>query len=401
MYLFCIDSLKLADDESIPDFLVKEKELYGKMDPSIRHHLQKRGLSIKENTYIGFDTEFTKSSLETNCLVSAQIAVTTKSYIKIPRVRRYQVSTVDEKTNKLIILSNNTTKFNYAKIEESIQKCIDEIRLIKYSRSDGEMLILSECLKMIKGLSYYEQDDYTTFSLPRSVIQPYIYYGNSFSLKEILEKSSTLAKKYLDESNGIIMDLIRTITKKDFSFKDGKDKLIGAIHQVFSDYSQVEAIGYGFDKPLTFKSGDIPVLAVPDDKRLTRYYLNELFSHKLCVTKMNCYYLIAHLTPADLSMLSDFNEVKEELTIVNGSFVTLGNPITYAGKSIHIRDTMLLAPGGSKSLANIGKLYSEEFNKVKINKEDLEDMQGFLFRDKEKFTEYALKDAIISLIHAS
>jgi hypothetical protein len=115
---------------------------------------------------------------------------------------------------------------------------------------------------------------------------------------------------------------------------------------------------------------------------------------------MKNYYLIAHLTPADLSLLSDFDEIKEELSIVNGSFVTLGKALKYSGKNIHIRDTMLLAPGGGRSLAAIGRLYGGVLNKLEITREDLENMQGFLERDKAKFTEYALRDAIISLIHA-
>ena len=52
--------------------------------------------------------------------------------------------------------------------------------------------------------------------------------------------------------------------------------------------------------------------------------------------------------------MSDFDDIKEELSIVNGSFVTLGDPLKYDDKTIHIRDTMLLAPGRSKSLASIG-----------------------------------------------
>jgi hypothetical protein len=99
-------------------------------------------------------------------------------------------------------------------------------------------------------------------------------------------------------------------------------------------------------------------------------------------------------------MLRDFNLIKEELSIVSGSFVTLGTPISVSGRRVHIRDTMLLAPAGSKSLASIGNLYSADFNKLKIGKGDLEDMQGFLIRDKDKFIEYALRDALISLIHA-
>lgn len=59
-------------------------------------------------------------------------------------------------------------------------------------------------------------------------------------------------------------------------------------------------------------------------------------------------------------MLSDFKEITEELSIVNGSFVSLGKAVNYCDRNIHFRVAKLLAPGGSKSLANIGQLYGEE-----------------------------------------
>jgi hypothetical protein len=200
------------------------------------------------------------------------------------------------------------------------------------------------------------------------------------------------------------MKLIKTISDKKFNLLEGRDKFCDEIYKVFGGYKEIEEMMGDNLTPLPLPLPLIPFDMLPalqDEKRLTRNYVNDLFDQKVSITKTKSYYIIAHLTPADLSLLSDFNDIKEELTIVNGSFVTVGKPITICGKRVHIRDTMLLAPGSSRSLANIGRLYSEEFNKVKINKEDLEDMQGFLIRDKEKFTEYALKDAIISLIHAS
>jgi len=76
-------------------------------------------------------------------------------------------------------------------------------------------------------------------------------------------------------------------------------------------------------------------------------------------------------------MLNDFDLIKEELSIVNGSFVTLKKPFFFEGVNIHVRDTMLLAPGGSKSLASIGSLYGKGFNKICIEKSEIEDMQTF------------------------
>jgi hypothetical protein len=148
---------------------------------------------------------------------------------------------------------------------------------------------------------------------------------------------------------------------------------------------------------------------------------------KLSVTKIRNNYFIAHLTNADLSMMSDFDTLKEELDIVNKCFVTLGKPIVIGNTNVIIRDTMLLAPQGCRSLEAIGGLYGEDFKKVDIAKDlseeqkeiftrDLtkeqkeklglnqyikENMDLLLKTDKNLFDSYAIKDAIIPLIHAS
>ena len=406
LYTLCIETLHdlsyPEDDNTVLALKALERELFGRLDPSIRQKIQNRGVSIKENIYIGFDTEFTKDGPETNLLVSAQLAVTTKIYVQIPLHQPYQISILDEKSNKIKYLNKSSSVLNYSKIETSIQMCVEKVRSLKYARNDAEMLVLTECLRMIKGLSYIEKDDFTTFCLPRSVIQPFIHYGNSFSLREIIEISSKLAKPSLEQSNNTLMTLLKDISSRNFNLLEGKEKMLEEVKKVYGDYGEIEKVGEGFDKPrplITFSDDFCEELS--GEKRLTRYYLYDLLSQRVSVTKTKNYYLIAHLTQADLSMLNDFDDVKEDLSIVNGSFITLAKPIKFRGKNVHIRDTILLAPGMSRSLSSIGKLYNEEFNKVKISKNDLEDMQGFLKRDKEKFTEYALKDAIISLIHAS
>ena len=66
---------------------------------------------------------------------------------------------------------------------------------------------------------------------------------------------------------------------------------------------------------------------------------------------------------------------------------------------MHIRDTMLLAPGGSKRLEDIGRLYGEGFEKISISQKDYENMGEFLKRDIVKFEEYAVRDALITLVH--
>jgi len=402
LYLLCLEELNkdltIEANDVVSDLRAKESELYSMLDPSIRHYIQKGGISIKEKVYIGFDTEFTKKNIDQNELISSQLAVTTQTCVQISRVGRYTLSKVDEITNELVKEKKNSPIFNYSKVETSIQMCITSIRKIKYEQHDINILVLTEGLKRIKGLSYYEHEDKIVFSLPRSLIQPYIHFGNSFSLKEIIQISSGIAKPHLGEIQIKFIKLMKDISSNNFSLQAGKAKLEEELDKKYGSFKEIAELKSEFEQLPMLQS---KIQEDLDEKRLTRKFMTDLFPQKVSLTKSRNYYIIAHLTQADLCLMDDFNEVKEDLSIVNGSFVTLGKPLKYCGRNIHIRDTMLLAPGGSKSLAKIGKLYGEAFNKISIRKEDLEDMQGFLIRDKAKFTEYALRDSLISLIHAA
>lgn len=413
LYKICLETLSstelsINNAEKIEELKLKENELYCRLDPSIRQYLQKRGISIKQNTYIGFDTEF-KIAGDLNHLISSQLAVTTKTTVKIPRIRGYTISKLDESSNKLLPISKTSTVLNYQKIENSIQMCIAEIRIKKYASYDVSLHQLTEGMKKLKGIQYLEEEDNTKFSLPRSIVQPYIHFGNSFSFKSLIDIASSIAKPHHDKTNSVLMEIIDKISAVKSNSLSGENLI---------DYDGVEKLEVGVDKTLPLiettsasqiieeeelhKIETLETIAskATSEKRLSREYISDLFPQKISVTRTRQYFVIAHLTPADLSLLSDFEEIKEELSILNGSFVTLGKPLKYLGKNIHIRDTMLLAPGPSKSLAAIGKLYGGGLDKLVIAKTDLEDMQGFLARDKVKFTEYALRDALISLIHA-
>jgi hypothetical protein len=114
-------------------------------------------------------------------------------------------------------------------------------------------------------------------------------------------------------------------------------------------------------------------------------------------------YIICHYSPADLSMLSDFEEIVERLSIVKKVFVSLGKPLPYEHSNVYIRDTYLLAPGGAQSLEKIGMLYEQEgkFDKIKISQREKEQMSLLLKRDPILFEKYAIRDAEITLKHAT
>lgn len=127
--------------------------------------------------------------------------------------------------------------------------------------------------------------------------------------------------------------------------------------------------------------------------------LDEL-SINLSIIRNN--FIIAHYNTADLSMLSDFNEIKEKLSIVGKSFVTLALPLRYEETFVYIRDTHLLSPGVMKSLQTLGYLYNKDgdFSKREIDKSDIVKMSNLLVRDKQKFVDYAMLDVKITIKHA-
>ena len=84
-----------------------------------------------------------------------------------------------------------------------------------------------------------------------------------------------------------------------------------------------------------------------------------------------------------MSILKDFTLFKDELDIVNKSFVTLGKPINFANSRIMIRDTMLLAPASKKSLSSIGKLY--DLKKYELSESEIRNMDLLLKDDPSKF----------------
>lgn len=123
--------------------------------------------------------------------------------------------------------------------------------------------------------------------------------------------------------------------------------------------------------------------------------------YQLSITVTRNLYISMHESSADLSILSDFDTFKEELSLVSGSFVTLGKALKFdfCKSKVNIRDTTLLAPPGSKSLKSIGKSYNEFYHKKDIGSYRGGNMRDLLKNDLARFKEYALQDAVITLKH--
>ena len=192
------------------------------------------------------------------------------------------------------------------------------------------MLIISETLKQIEGIKYFESGDSTTFSLPRSTIQPYIFFTSKVSLNEITQIAYNLSKEHLEGQYNTLMELFKGIKSNNFTSKLGIDDLLGNIHNNYRGFTTFKHEFLKSDKVLkviVHENGN-EFSKLTNENRLTRKFCDDIITGvKVCINTTQNYYLTGHLTQADLSLLSDFDTIKEDMNIVNGSFVTLQKPL--------------------------------------------------------------------------
>lgn len=468
-----LEDLKDKDKLEDPIYYVYKdlrNSIYNSLDPAIRRHLTRRGISIIHNIYTGFDTEYDNIDERSNELLSVQLATTYKILLKLPlrtefnyeelnigenTYYNYEGSSLDgdDSANLFKLAYSNDDSYKEGEVQdedddlkskdnkgkdkeddsESVKKDfikivindgINFIRSLKYKTYD---YVLGKLIKGLKkrNFDFIERGDDVYFVFEKEkLIKEWFRVIDEMSLKDIVRITKSLNQEDYEKDLDWIYKLLKEIVMSDeeVDSKDSKKAAAGAV-----------AAGGAFEKGETSEVGkenkededkerikvnyeikdlkyeDLNIVCsnfdvqnasytIPkDNKKYTRTYNQSISKERISITKKTNNYLLSHLTNADLSMLSDFNEFKEGLDIVNKSFVTLSKPLLIEGVNLIVRDTMLLAPGGKKSLDSIGKMYDIE--KIEIPSEYRSQMGRLLEEDRELFEKYAKRDALISLIH--
>ena len=267
--------------------------------------------------------------------------------------------------------------------------------MLKYGELDSSIANLTNVMEKLDFLKYFVKDDTYIFRFPTTSIKQFIVFTNEYTLEEMVGVSNVLIFKDLDNSYSKILKTLELLYR---------NQDISLVEEMFSEQTQKLDIFNSdsiplpdvFKHPLTKES--LKSFLSKMTKPLTRKYEESFTPIRISVTRIRNNFLIGHLTPADLSLLNDFDNFKEDLDIVNKSYVTLGKAISYANSRVMIRDTMLLAPASKKSLSSIGKLY--DLKKFELTESEIRSMDILMKEDQEKFAEYALRDALITLTHA-
>ena len=253
-------------------------------------------------------------------------------------------------------------------LNNSLKECLEEIRITKHRSLDLINRALIGELNGIEGVTSFEdvKKDHVVFALPLSAPKTKICYPTNYSLLDLVNQS----KQESEVTNSqCFSELVDCLSKTEYRFE-----------------------------PLKIKKWYLNSRSKPR----TRTSMSFNTGDRISLTVVNNHYICSHYNAADLSILSDFNEFKTELNIVNKSFVTLGKPIVVSSVNVYIRDTFLLAPQKARSLDALSKLYEVElgFSKNEIPRKYIKNMSVFLQDDKLSFEEYAIRDALITLKHS-
>jgi DNA polymerase type B, organellar and viral len=134
----------------------------------------------------------------------------------------------------------------------------------------------------------------------------------------------------------------------------------------------------------------------------------------VCTSVPRTWVLVGHFNKADFPAFDDRGETLRKLAAIRSSMVTLGYPIKirmmfseveedFEELYIHVRDSILMAPAGQRSLAAVGDLMGIEKIKLHDDPEVELDMKQNMASVREnlweRFRQYALLDAEISALY--
>lgn len=378
-------SLEITEDYNVydnddlkTDFTTLRKAILRMINPVLKDKILNKGITVLLNTIVGYDSEYElESSLNNlNRLLCIQLAGRTSIILKVPDVTPKPLK--PSELNHVKCGSSIQTLMTI--FSKSIDNLVIDIRTTLFKDNDLLLNNLSEYMEN-KGLKFDKIDGFKTFILPKSDVKTLIKY--TIACREILKDS---VSNYIEGYSSY--DLIKDSESLNNDYNElSLLKIIEMLNEILGVKETSKTL-----RTSVFNSSN---------KSLSRITYRK-DNIRLSITTRRTTYICMHESSADLSILKDFDNFKSNLSIIGRSFVTIGKPLTIenAKSKIHIRDTILIAPAGAKSLAGIGNIYGPEYKKI-----DLDSYRGRMFDllkdDPKKFEEYSIQDAIITLKHSN
>jgi hypothetical protein len=392
--LSSLDKVQVSD--LIMDLKTYVWKFYGGINPSVREALRQRGLTVSENLYCGFDTEYQNLDMGKNKILSAQWAVNSKIVLSLPHLVEYDLSNQNTLTGDIYPINKmwfEQEKILFKRLQSEIRGYIGQVRSKRFSSNDESLKRITHGL-INKGIPYFIDNGKINFSFDRTSVKTYfkVLDLDKLDLAGLVKIGLNLESKDLGEDRKGLYSLL-----KDLNLDSNE---LGSLsgHPMSNFTNLVHPSGASTEIIDSLVESTEPKYYKGSSSRTLK---GGFTSEPISLTTRRNFYVIGHLTQADLSLLSDFSEFKKDLDIVNKCMVTLGKSnIVKHGHNIIFRDTMLLAPGGKKSLASIGGMYGSHLGKITLSESQHQNMELLLKEAPQLFKDYALRDSLISLIHA-
>lgn len=205
-------------------------DLLGRLEQYIKFQFQWRGITLIQNSYCGFDTEYEvfNEGKNLNKLISAQTAIQRRSIIKVPAYHNYDISYVhplnscvsNTYNSKVGMVDNAKYKFTHKNsffVNNKFRKDLDEITILNNSLkhtislvkeySMGPLISVNELiierLKEAAGVEnfYYDsKHDQFVFIFPLSSLVTNIVYpeNGKFSFQDLVEMTKCSNTKTKD-----------------------------------------------------------------------------------------------------------------------------------------------------------------------------------------------------------
>lgn len=377
------DPTEPVEPTMLTDLNQLEKELCGMLDSMLRLKTRKQGITLTQNIYCGFDSEYKKIDMRFNRLLSVQLALSTQSTLKLPLNPEFNFG-YKSKSGE-IIHEQGSKILDIEKVLGEIRRGIKTYRTLKFGGHDDSLTRLIIGIKE-SGKSYITDQEFMHVIYTNTRVKQYFNRLESYSLKKLVEKSLELVGSDLEDSAERIFEELKNLFETALATNPGEslDTLTELLDPCTQNLDKIPSVVDLARETLyedeTVESAASPTPTVSNlrksKKGNRRTWMTSFTSERVSVSIKKQLYLLIHNSAADLSILSDFNDFKESLDLVNKCFVTLSDPIKVGGIDVKIRDTQLLSPGGSKSLHSLSKLYPS-VEKIKISYSDITDMESF------------------------
>lgn len=391
-----------------------------RINPDIKKHFDKKGIIKEDLINAGFDTEYNNIDSKFNNLLSVQYSFNMNYVIKIPNVESiYIPQSLNVYEDEFYDIQQRKNKFlNRYLVNNLIQ---DSLNYYKWTTHRVYLTLVRKLIKGLieAGIPYIVNNDYYIFkTTPTASKSGFIKVDNneyklSDLLSVIIDKDSITNNSFRSNINDLLKNIISDKVINKVTPKDNEDSSNLNKEFTLSDIIQDQNISHLEGKFLNSKQHKKQTLIREYLRRKLKNESQEIIS----VNNKRTLNLIGFFTAADLSVLKDFNQFKNDLSILGKSFITISDGIPFKlvdntvkakskkseGKElwvggIKIFDCMLLAPDGHRNLNSIGEIYN--IPKLVLTQNEIENMDILWATDPNKFINYSVRDSLIPLVHA-